>query len=913
MPAVGAKYNNECYTLWKETSPYADERINKNLNNDADYSYLTTVGASTVTAPVDVLNESEFIVTICPGDYVQSWTPHGFNFDCPNADYTMSIRLPSGYFIDTLVGNGYLKDSIKYANSSHSNLYTYLPSIYYTDSTGCPRSKVDTLSPRPSFQELYTSDTTLIINFGKLDTANCPPDQIYTLTCMNIPFILKCDTGKHVGYTATLSFTLQYTCDPSCADCADELDCGSTTIYNHPCGSCNAVPNTTNTLLSIFRTNTGYINQNLPKYYTTSCSTLDSAMIPTSADTGINRSGINLGAAYQGDQVETIVEGSYSNFVPDTYKKVFLQISHPIYPGTQFGGYLFELDPDVQSYFIINGFSAPLTALNGVKLYLPIGSPFYTNTYSTSANTVYMHFSIDTAIYNTFPALYNTYKADVNSENINVTAYLHLRVWNPSLSTTLPNIIRGGDNVINLRNDYMALTGSGDSLHSCDSWGTRFNILQPLQLGTGLGVVSPSDCDSEKVTFQFYGQDGNPSGDDFPNEFRPFTELDSNLVITLPKGYIYGSSTFSTYIDKYNTSAIDNYFLGGANTNYFHVEPASNTNHLKDTNSSTQLTYIGLNNSCWPLIDQKNPYQSYTLTIMCKPICNVHSPSTFDCTTGSRIATQQSDTNFQIHFHNSYSDTAYHTNPLIKVIPPIIVSDFSRILSFKFVFEDSLLDATDAWVAFENPGCDTLNLSTASLENVYTHHLYFGHLYDGGNGILYNVGPMLHGMKDSLQFSAYIDSNSCSCPNGKYNGYGVLTVRYGSICMDTLIRPDSNGCENDSVQFDYHISPNDLVLDTTFHSPDTVSLCGGILTENFILQSADYGTIADPTFWIKPQLGFTVDTVIVTYPCSGGKVVKLTIRDTTSTTGTGETAGLGWILDKDLNINGLPGKKQRFA
>ncbi len=310
IPAIGAKYNNECYTLENELHPNDDVRINKSLNGDAWYLYQTQAGTSIVTAPNDVLNQSEFIVTICANDYLQSWTPHGFNFDCPNADYTMNVKLPSGYSIDTLIGNGYLIDSIVGANSLHSSLFEYFP--IYTDSTGCPHSKVDTLLPRPSFQEFYNhGDTTLVIDFGKIDTANCRDDQIFTLACMNIPLILACDTSKHVGYTDSVSFTLQYTCDPSCVECADELACGSTTLYNHPCGSCNAVPNTTNTLLNIFRTNVGYMNQNLPTYYTTSCTTSPELML-SQTDTVQNKSGINLNEAYQGDQVESIVVGSYS-------------------------------------------------------------------------------------------------------------------------------------------------------------------------------------------------------------------------------------------------------------------------------------------------------------------------------------------------------------------------------------------------------------------------------------------------------------------------------------------------------------------------------------------------------------------------------------------------------------------------
>jgi hypothetical protein len=907
LPFIEAKYNNECFSI--DTS---DLRVNSNLlNMDAAYNYSTQSGASTMTTPNDIIFGSEFPMTICPS-YVQQWTPNGWGFDCPNAYFSMNVALPPGYSIDTN-DHSILQRFLADANSQHSNLYKYVP--VYTDSGGCPL-KVDTIIPL--FQEYYNypniHDTTLIISFGKLDTGDCGGNgSTFLLSCINIPMILACNPAQSAGYSDTVPFTFQYTCDSACAECADILTCGSTITYNHPCGICSSIPQTSDSLLTIFRTNTGYINQNLPAYYTRSCDS-SPLIVPSIHDTLITKSGsvINLEAAYPGDQVETTVNGGYDSLTPENFDNEYLQIRYPVYSGSNHKGYLFELDPTLKSYFIIHGCSF-VPSLNGDTLIIPANRPFYTDT--SNSTEVEMNFSIDSAMNNSFPTLYSRFITDTLHEVISVSAHLHLRVWNPGMSTSDPYILSAGRNIINLRNEYMAVVkSSGDSLHSCDSWGSTITILQPK--GNKVGIITsnypnPSTCDSMDLYFGFDAGAISVYSDDFPNEFRPMYELDSVVSITAPAGYLYDGSTFSTYIDNYNANPSDNYFSGGAGPypHVFPIRPVSNSNSSNNPSFPTTLQYIGLDNSCWPLIDQKatsySRGQGYLLTIPLKPVCNAPSPSTFYATAGYRMYTQQPDTNFQIHFEpSSYSQIETHVNPVVYVTNPEPINPYSNLISFEFLLCDTYLyDATNGWVAFENQGGDTLDLSTCSLRNINTNQTYYGHLYNSGDGILYNVGIIATTQCDTLIFSAYIDSSSSSCPPPKDSGVGTLSVRCGNVCNDTLLYPDSNTCENTLYSFNYVISANDLVLDTTGHSPDTVSLCDGTLTENFTITSASYGTISNPLFWVTLPPGVSVENVTYMYPCPGGRDTTILTHDTVSLGG----ARVGWKLNKDLHIHGLPG------
>jgi len=912
LPSTWAKYNNECFTL-----PRNDARVDTNITITASYQYAASSGASTITTPADILSNTEFPLTICPS-YAQQWQPLGFGFDCHHPYYSITVPLPANYRLD--IADPSIGLVTADGNSHQSNLYDYLST--YTATGPCSHN-VETL-PHPLIRELYNGpDTTLTINFGRVDSDNCSNySQAYLLSCINIPLILACNPAIHNGYIDTVPFTLQYTCDSACSDCSDILTCNSTTTYNHPCGSSNTIPYTTNTDLSIFRTNLGYINQELPKYYTRTCSTADSAVIPTlPTDTLKDKSNtlINLDAGYPGDQVETIVEGGYDSLVPSSFLNEYLQITHPVYAGSPHKGFLFELDPTLKSYFILHGCSSRISALNGDTLFLPNHHPFYTDTSSgTVGSPVEMNFSIDSAMNNSYPSLYSLFIADDTIEHITVTAHLHLRVWNPGLPNSSYYMLNGGSHVVNLRNDYMALEKPGgfsaDSLHSSDTWGTNFTILQPDDNGVYLSNGGPSACAPYNITFVFGAGVTYLLSQDFPNEFRPFYELDSVVTITLPAGYIYDSASFYTYMDNYTTYADSNYFRGGSDRTYFKIRPFYNSNPLNNPSLATTLKYIGLNNSCWPLIDQKFPNypdnQGYYLTITTLPVCNVKDTATFYSTAGYRMCTQQGDTNFQIHYLPRLDSTkVIHINPEVTLGVPPEVTDYSNRISFTFTLCDSgSYAAYNGWVAFENRGGDTLNFHTATLTNLYTHHTYFPNLYNGTNGVFFNAGTIGVSTCDTFLFSAVIDSDSRSCPPPRDSGVGKLVVRFGNTCNDTLLNPDYTVCENKVDTFYYHVYHANLIIANNGHSPDTISLCAGVqLVDSLTITSDDLGTISDPEFWITPPPGVTFDSVRFTYPCGGAKDTNVHVPDTSFYGHGGTIATLGWNLNKDLKLDGLRG------
>jgi hypothetical protein len=912
LPGIWANYNNQCFTLPYDTvtkMPFA-----YHIGNDAAYEYQSANGnTTTISAPPDVTNSSpEFDITICPS-YEQAWIPSGFNFACPHAYWDIAIPLPTGYHLDTLSSK--LSRILLDKDTAHSDLYKYLPWLY--DSGGCSH---DTFPLNPPIVIEHYHDSarmdTVFINFGKLPLNSCGTDSVTNLLpCITVPLILDCAqfpvTSLYTNNDDYLPFTFQYSCDSGCSGCSNILSCGNTVLYHHCPGTCKSIPYT-DSVWSFLRTNLGSINQDLPDYYTTTCGILPQVIL-SSADSVKTKTGLKTGAAYPGDQIEAKVNGGYDSLIPSHFTNEYLQIR---YEKLLFApqASVFELDPTDSSYFIIRG-CVGVPALNGRKLYLPhcpLSNPTCTNVY-TLGGPIEMDYSLTEAIQHTDTSLYRQWINDNTIETITDTAVIRLRVMNGPSYEEYPNFFNCGRYFANLRTEFMcSLPGSmsADTFHSCDSWGKVFTLLQPCNTTT-IAAGNISDCDSFAVYFTFDdgGAEFNYHTDDFPNEFRPFAELSDTVTVTLPKNYIYGSSTFFTYIDKYDTNRSNNYFKGGCARQYFPVVPQ--ITHI--AGGRTLLTYIGLHNSCWPLVDQKFANVAepvvYSLEINTQPLCTAALYDTVFYSANLTNGTQQSDTAFQrswkpVHKVDDYA-RVQHINPTVIINPPYTVIDYSNLISFRLVLCDSGYTAHFGWVAFQNILGDSLRMATATLYDSNNHTRYYGNIYNAGSGVLFNIGTLTN--CNTYFFSALIDSNSASCPPPIGGDSGKVLVRYGNNCFDTLANPDSTKCEDRTSTFYYKVYPAILDLTNNGYSPSPVSLCGGLLVDSLTITSAELGTITNPTFWVASNPGFTLDSVTFRHPCGGAKDTNVHTPDTTSVSRTGETDAIGWILNKDLKLHGLRG------
>ncbi len=918
LPAMYAIYNNQCFSL-----PYYRHKLlsTDSLSIDASYEYqsASNTGITSVTAPSDVTNNNPaFNIDICPS-YSQVRNPGAFNFNCPKSYYYYSIPVPLGFHLN------FSSPELSYVAPGANHLsgrYKYVPVLKDSGRCTAPHSYV--LNP-PILIEHFHSDSTqdtVFVNFGKLPFNYCSNDsELNYLPCMNVPLVMNCGQMPpryaYSNNSKTISFTMGYSCDTGCIGCSNILSCGTTQTYPHCPGSCSSVPYT-DSAWTLQRTTLGYINQGWPHYYTTKCNSSPAVILNPISDSLQNKSLVNLGSAYPGDQIQARINGGYDSLKPGHFANEYVQIRY-VRPGFASQPYILQTDPDDSSYFIIHG-CVRVPSLNGKKLYLPHCPQNNCNCTSTYTNdTIAMNFSLSQAIQHTYPSLYAMWDTDTYAERIVDSAVINLRVMNGPNYPEYPYFFSCGVNMLNLRAEYMCALPGGyraDTLHSCDSWGNNFKFLEPCP-GFGLTASPTSYCDTFSLSFDFKA--GNASAtyngtSDFPVEFRPFSELDSVVTIILPKGYVYGSTTFYCDMDNYNNSAADNYFAGGTTRQHFTAVPSISVN----ASQRTVLTYKGLNNSCWPLIDSKylniaqtNP--TYILQVNTQPLCSAPSLDTAFYTAGIVVGKQQSDTSFQKHWKitNGYIPI-HHTTIFPQMNVPPTTNDSTNTISFKFsICDPSINNIDNAWVAFQNDTNFTLHLASGKLTNITTHKCYSGHLYNAHDtGILFNIGKIVAGPCDTFQFSALIDPNSKSCPAPIGSGKGKLLALYGSNCGDTLKYPDSSHCQPLLDTFYYNVYPTTLRLVNNGFSPDTVSLCGGLLMDSLTIESSNLRSLSNLTFTSYIPTGVTLDSVVFRYPIGGKKDTtihsfhKLTHSDIVEASGneggTIESIGMGEIFGGDF-------------
>jgi hypothetical protein len=916
MPEMAVTWDNQCHSL-----PYHHHLLlpPDSMNAVGSYAYATSIVPSTITVPSDVVFTSpDFYANVCP-DYKQSWAPYGFDFDCPNQDYELIMPLGSGYHLNT--SDPKLILDVADANPNRSNLYydtaQFIANHFFTCS-----GPSYTLN-HPTIQEIYSPSDYIVMNFGRLPHCNCGNDyeSADVLSCFNVPLQLDC-SGNTRYSEDNISFSFQFVCDTAgCSGCGDTLTAANTVTYHHCSGTCGTVVPFTDEGWSFLRTNKGWRNLKLAadSFYTSCTPGMELTNSNLVEDTTV----INLSAAYPGDQVEAKVTGGYNNgYLCYTDTNMFLQIRfQPVVSNVIAPHFAFQLDPTINSTFVITG-NTLVPSLNGMTLVIP----YNTDTVFRSGDWEAMNFSLTRAIQNSAPAQWDSLLNAHMYDSLSVTADIHLRVTSGHTNSPFPF----GEHLINLRTEFMDITNTnlnpppaGDTNPSCDSWGAQFNIYQPgTDIGFDADQYTITDCGqfTPAIRFRCSGAANSHYTDDFKDEFRPYAELDSIVTVVVPAGYIFDSANYQVDVDNYLFNGSTNYFAGGQALHFFRVTPHYESNPLHHTNVEDSIVFIGLNNSCFPLMDEKFEVGNGTrgfLNLYTQPICNVQDTSKFYYYAGYKIGTQQSDPAFQYDTNVKGYLYVVHQNPFVSFKSPHTISDSSNTITFGFTLCDYFYASTEAWVAIENFGGDSLLLSTATLENTTTHTFYDSVFYDSGNGLLFKIGAMPVGACYNFVLTALIDPHSASCPEPVGADTGRLYLYYGNVCGDTITIPDAS-CQDSLAILTYHVYKTTLQVFNDSHNFDTISLCSNKeLIDTLTIESANIGTVSNPVFWSNVIPGVSIDSVEFTFPCGGSKDTTFKYPrgpyhpgefDTvTGSISGGGFADVGWVLNKDLGRYGLIG------
>jgi|GEM_PF-6272404 hypothetical protein len=900
LPAIQSKYNNECGT---EVTPALFSTTN---NADAAYSYnANLIGGANIITPTDPQEGIPFTVSVCPGNYTQTWGPAGFDFDCPNGYHEIIFPLPLGYHIDPTG----LTDVGGMVVGINTDAYQ-LPAIALIPECGGPAANIT-----PFIQEFCPNGPNsgyVLMTFGgalpnaqRLPYGNCSGQKIetYQLPCISIPLLLDCiGNTKPTCLTIPanfgldpLSFNLEYVCNESCSpSCASGISCFSTTAYHHCNGPCTSYFSTDKNTFTFLRvTPPGDENPVSSAYYT--C--LKNKEVSVS-----NTASIDFSSAYPDDEIEAKANGSFNGsgnpptiLSGSNYTSMGLQIQYN-QVATTGGSSLFDIDP-----------KSSITYTDPSGSHTVSGSSISYST-TTIGGVVYMYFSLPSSITSNFTntAFTYTFQADI---------FLIAKISSPAFYVNQVNPLG------NLRAQYCGFETSGSQDLSCDSWGSTFTMLQPFDSygyypgNFGSYYNNTSNCGDYQVNFLLESREARYGAgiDDFPSEMRPYMTWNGPVTIIIPPGYTYGSSSFTLTEENYSGSAT-NGFAGGQ---YFNSSIPI-TGELATTGiGGTTIKYNGLDGSgdCWPKLDQAYGafYPVEYISVQMYPTCEAPAKAYFSFSGSYTEGTQQTanptvTTTFTYDASSPSPPVVYHENPSVVVNPPSSVNDYTNTVTFDFQYcTTSGVAANDPWIVIENnPAFNSLDLSNATLQINFGPDLPVTIFTDpnGNPAMLVYIGSITGSTCINMELTAKVlgDLTHFGCvATGSKPVSDFVTVIYGNECNvnPNPTMPDLN-CEEGTTTFPFTRYPSNLELLAPSGFPTTpITLCNGVLTYNLTVNSTDVGSITSPTFNVTLPTGMALQSIQFTYPCPGTPSPVLTSDDAGHKTGS-----LSWGLG---NVNEFPG------
>jgi hypothetical protein len=768
---------------------------------------------SALNTVTDVLEGDPFPVQICPRvrdgfyDY-HSALPGMYpalHYDCPNGYYRVIMPLPPGYNLATP------HQPISIDGDDNNVITPPVTFNVFADQVG----------------------TNLIIEFRApgqpLTTFNTGSGwEIYHLDCFDDIMLVKTCTDPGILFDFTsLNYTVEFVCDdaPACTN-VNTLGCGSTSTFYHCNGECtNAVFHTDELSFHMTRSTLGKEALPPPAYY--DCSNYAAApSVPPSAN-------IELGRGYPGDEVHVTLTGFFDG-TASSLTNMMMRIRYDQVPGTT--------APDVFEF--ISG----TISLNGT----PYPVTFSWALSPTAPYPVLMDFNLAPA----------DFTGIITPPNCIMVADITLRI--KCNSNYFPS---GIHDLLNLRAEFMGMDASTE-YHSCDDWGTHFEILQPIfslyETPQGLNGCGPL---SMVYTLNYYGAYYLYGGEDFPNEFHPYMGLESALNVTIPDGYDFDYADMNVLEPDYSSSGINSF--AGSTFTYMPAIPL--TVSPVAVSGGTYIPLTGNANGCWPLLDlAATPSWGLIINIHIKPHCDAPDEPTYTSHDYQLSTSIQSTgpgciqtTNYNFPSTTTAGRTYLeHHQPVLDLNMPTTQQVYDNTVSFTFQYcNSSSVLADNTWLLLNNPS-GYLDFTSATVTSTFGPPFTATLVNFPGGDVLVQLGNLPQNC-----YTITLNANVVAgCAGDILND--EINVQGGYGCDGFPTSPAELDCiaATDMLTYSHYNSNVELTAFNPF-STTAVTLCGGTIDYDLLITNPGTGWLDDPEFSIQLPAGVSIIGVPeISYP-----------------------------------------------
>lgn len=308
--------------------------------------------------------------------------------------------------------------------------------------------------------------------------------------CYEVEVVMNCALSPPAS--STISYQLEYVCDNSCG-CTYNFSCGDIEISHIHCNPVCPDGGFRTTSMDLQRTTFGWTDTTMTSKVT--------ALTP-----GIRT---NYGMPCDTFQLSANSVLEYGGVITGPTNSAHFQFAYDGY-----------INDSILSY--VNDGSGMFTIYDAsTGTVYNCNAPTPSITWLNPTHTV--DFDLSSLIGTCLPAGFLFESGD----SVNFVGNWVVLVENdiPDAPTQLPNIVG------------MHYTVSGTTNYNCEAWGASIYLLQGRTNTWEGDITFDGGCDTER-SYAYFRYAGATAEDDFPNEFRPYTFVDS-FTVDLPAGYTY--------------------------------------------------------------------------------------------------------------------------------------------------------------------------------------------------------------------------------------------------------------------------------------------------------------------------------------------------------------------------------------
>ncbi len=603
---------------------------------------------------------------------------------------------------------------------------------------------------------------------------------------------LQLDCSNQTGGALTVSWEMDYYCEDNC-DCVMRLGCDSLDVFAHCPGPCPIATDT----FEVERTTFGWTDE--------------------TRTTRVNRNtpGVRLNGGWAWDTIQAYVPGRILSGGP--YNNLHVLIKYTVIGSDNLIPFLdgrFEIFP--------SGGGGPIVC--------PITPADVTITTSGSPTTYFLDFLVPGACVGTFN----------NGDAIDLYANFVIK--------DSPEMTPGFFELGQFRAEYFIITP--DSSIFCESWGNRFNILEPFTRHAFTNKVG--SCDTLSTRYQTVTR-GGFSGigqEDFPNEFRHHIKWLPTLEISIPSNYQYipGSSVYN--------------FHNGTSQTIVTFPTIPDPVQVPCHPDTTCLIWT----HDWPVSDEHiSSSQIFEFDIVPKTCLALDGPNVFlhevkwgwrvnDYTTDT-VCTYDSITSFQRY-------GIFKRKPSLDIDPGNAIQDgFKRTTEWivtKCNFPDStegIGAAFNTWLAFEP---QVPNITITDVQDANTGvSIPFSTYGPGNRFVMADVGLIaINACRDIKVLAEYTDCIE--------NELDTIDVYCGWACQGIPVERDSALCEELFTQLIIRYKTANLEMVVVNPDTNVFELCDTIPYE-ILLASTSPGCMYDVEFFMGIPDGMDLDNASAFY------------------------------------------------